>query len=1128
MATPIEATPGLAQLIFSTLERFADRPALGERATELTTTPDGRATLSLLPHFTTISYDELLDRVRAVATDWHRHPDRPLRASDRVVILGFTSIDYQVLDLAINYLGGVSVPLQISAPLQVLRPIVDETEPSILATSIERLDTAIELAKDAASVGRIIVFDYHPEVTEQREAFEAAAAKVAELDHPALLEALSTVHDRGADLEPAPQHATAADEDPLALLIYTSGSTGTPKGAMYPDSLVKSLWGGIWKSAGFGGDEPITINYMPMSHIAGRVLMIQTLLGGGTAFFTARSDNSTLFEDIALARPTNVLFVPRICDMVYQLFQSELDKGTPEAEIKRHLREDVLGGRINNAVFGAAPLSAEMIEFMESVLEQKLHNGFGSTEAGAILTDNMVRRPPVLDYKLIDVPELGYFGTDTPHPRGELLLRSSTLIPGYYKRPDLQSEVFDEDGWYRTGDIMAELGPDELIYVDRRKNVLKLSQGEFVAVSNLEAVFATSPLVRQIFVYGNSERAYLLAVVVPTQDALDQAHGNHDLVKSRLTESLQQVATRADLQSYEIPRDFLVETEPFSTVNGLLSDVNKLLRPRLKDKYGERLEQLYRELADGQQAVLRELRQHGAERPVLDTVGRAAAALLGATSADIDPGARFTDLGGDSLSALTFSQLLQEIFGLEVPVGVITSPANDLSAIAAFVEKTRTGDVRPTFASVHGAAATEITAAELALEKFIDEPTLAAATGLSTVDGPIRTVLITGGNGYLGRFLTLEWLERLAPVGGKVIVAVRGNSPEAARARLEGVLDSGDPRLLEHFTTLADGTLEVLAGDLGDPQLGQTDETWARLASEVDLIVHQAALVNHVLPYNQMFGPNVVGTAELVKLAITGRIKPVTYLSTVGVASDVGPQALDEAADIRRTSPVRPLSDGYANGYSNSKWAGEVLLREANDRFGVPVAVFRSDMILAHSHYRGQLNVPDMFTRLLLSVLATGLAPKSFYADGGRAHYDGLPADFTAEAIATLGSQVTEGYRTYNTVNPHTDGVSLDTFVDWLTGLGHEIHRIDDFAEWAERFETAIRGLPEQQRQHSLLPLLHAWKQPAPAHDGSDIPAPLFHTAVQEAKVGPDKDIPHLTVELIAKYADDLKSLGLL
>ena len=106
-----------------------------------------------------------------------------------------------------------------------------------------------------------------------------------------------------------------------------------------------------------------------------------------------------------------------------------------------------------------------------------------------------------------------------------------------------------------------------------------------------------------------------------------------------------------------------------------------------------------------------------------------------------------------------------------------------------------------------------------------------------------------------------------------------------------------------------------------------------------------------------------------------------------------------EDADVRVISPTRAINDSYANGYDNSKWAGEVLLREANDLCGLPVAVFRCDMILADTRYAGQLNVPDIFTRMMLSLVATGIAPGSFYeldANGNRqrAHYDGLPVGF--------------------------------------------------------------------------------------------------------------------------------------
>ncbi|MGC7354101.1 SDR family oxidoreductase, partial [Mycobacteroides abscessus subsp. abscessus] len=108
-----------------------------------------------------------------------------------------------------------------------------------------------------------------------------------------------------------------------------------------------------------------------------------------------------------------------------------------------------------------------------------------------------------------------------------------------------------------------------------------------------------------------------------------------------------------------------------------------------------------------------------------------------------------------------------------------------------------------------------------------------------------------------------------------------------------------------------------------------------------------AALVNHVLPYSQMFGPNALGTAELIRIALTTTIKPYVYVSTIGVGQGISPEAFVEDADIREISATRRVDDSYANGYGNSKWAGEVLLREAHDWCGLPVAVFRCDMILA-------------------------------------------------------------------------------------------------------------------------------------------------------------------------------------
>ncbi len=1144
----------LSQVIQTVMEGYADRPALGRRAVQLVTdSTTGRSALQLLPHFDTVTYRELWDRTGAFATALTE--TRSVQAGDRVCVLGFTSVDYTVIDVALSRMAAVAVPLQTSASVTQLQPIVAETEPTLIAASVDYLAEAVDLVLGGHAPARLVVFDYHPDVDEQREAVTAARARLAA--SAVIIETLAEVLKRGKagtaqSSTPRPASGQAdGSVDPLALLIYTSGSTGAPKGAMYPASRVMNFWrrSGAWFEP--GSYPSITLNFMPMSHVMGRQGLYGTLSNGGTAYFVAKSDLSTLFEDLALVRPTELNFVPRIWDMLFGEFQSEVDRrsadGTDlaalEEQVKSELRQNLLGGRFTTALTGSAPISAEMKAWVDSLLDMHLVEGYGSTEAGMILIEGQIRRPAVLDYKLVDVPDLGYFLTDQPYPRGELLVKTQSLFPGYYKRRETTADVFDADGFYRTGDVMAEVGPGQFVYLDRRNNVLKLSQGEFVTVSKLEAVFGDSPLVRQIYVYGNSSRAYLLAVIVPTQEAL--ARFGIEELKPLLSDSLQEVAKAARLQSYEIPRDFIIETTPFTLENGLLTGIRKLARPQLKKHYGERLEQVYAGLAHSQANELRALRHSGADRPVLETLSRAAGALLGSAAGDVQPDDHFTDLGGDSLSALSFANLLHEIFDVEVPVGVIVSPASDLRALADYIEAERKpGAKRPTFASVHGFSnkedAAEVHASDLTLDKFIDSATLAEAPNLPAASTQVRTVLLTGATGFLGRYLALEWLERMDLVDGKLICLVRAKSDAQARARLDKTFGGGDlegePKLLQHYRELAADHLEVLAGDKGEADLGLDRQTWQRLADTVDVIVDPAALVNHVLPYSQLFGPNALGTAELIRLALTTKQKPYTFTSTIAVGDQIPPASYDEDADIRVISGTRKIDDSYANGYANSKWAGEVLLQEAHDLCGLPVSVFRCDMILADTTYAGQLNVPDMFTRMMLSLVATGIAPGSFYelpdvqADGNRqrAHYDGLPVEFIAEAIATLGARSGDGFQTYHVMNPYDDGVGLDEFVDWLIDAGCPIQRIADYGDWLQRFETSLRALPDQQRHNSLLPLLHNYQMPEKPVRGSIAPTDRFRAAVQEAKIGPDKDIPHISAPIIAKYVSDLRLLGLL
>lgn len=1116
----------LAGIVDAVMLGYADRPAVGERPRPHGTDGSDPATFEVL------TYAELWARARALATVWSEDADGP-RPGDLVCSLGAGSCAYATLELACIAAGVVSVPLTPTANRADRAALLAETCPSVVALDLAQLADTIEalMTIDGPGPRLIVVLDWPSADLQAHRAVREARTRLSVAGRSALIESLGDQIGRGVGRTPVP---LATDRDPEALtqIIYTSGATGTPKGAMFGARHLAALWIGQAQSQ----MPAIVTHYMPMSHTAGRMVLTGALARGGTCYFSTGSDPARMWADVAATRPTEFFLIPRLCEMIRDRYRTTvrgllgigLEPAAAEARARDEARTALLGGRVLAAVNGSAPLDPELRALLAEILQVPVHDAYGSTEAGGVvLFNNLIQRPPVLEYKLSDVPELGYFATDQPHPRGELLVKTLSMVPGYYRRPELSADMFDDEGYYRTGDVMAQTGVDELSFVERRNNTLKLSQAEFVAVATLESIFATSPHIDQIFIYGRNGRPDLLAVVVPSAESAARLSGPE--LRTAIADSLRDLAKEHDLRPYEIPRDFVVEPVGFSAENGLATGLSKPIRHRLVQHYGPGLERLYRDLDDAQADEFAGLREGAAERPILETVTLAAQALVG-SGTSLPAQATFAELGGDSMSAYELSSRLTEIFQLEVPSSVILSPANNLVMVADFIEtERRSGGRRPTARTVH-AEPGRLRADELTLEAFLDPDTLEAAGSLGA-GGGTESVLLTGANGYLGRFVLLELLRRVENGPGTVICLVRAVNDQAARQRLDEAFDSGDPDLVSTYRALAQGRLEVLAADVSRPDLGLREDDWNRLAIEVDEIVHPAATVNHVLPYEELFGPNVAGTAELIRLAITDHLKTVVYLSTVGVADQILPGQFDETSDIRRTCPQRVVRDEYANGYANTKWASEVLLRDAHERFGLPVTVFRSNLLLAHRHYRGQLNVPDMLTRLLLSMALTGIAPASFYRPGPdgsrkRVHFDGLPVDFVAEAVVHIRADGPE-LATYNLVNPHTgDGVSLDTFVDWLAERDPRTTRLPDYAEWLRRLEIGLRGLPNHLRQRSLLPLIHAFAEPEMLPDLA-VPAEEFQDAVRWHHIG-GGHVPSIDRALIEKYVDDLRALGLL
>ena len=1138
--TAICAEPTLDRMIDAALTGYSDRPALGERGYEVVTA-DGINKRNYLPSFKTITYTQFQGRLKALVNAWRYHPIHKIHPAEFVGILGFTGIDFVTLDLACAYAYTVTIPLQSSTSGADLNEIFENTNPAALATTIGDLEVAVDHVIQHGNMRSLIVFDYEEKVDAERHLFEVAKAKLTESGVPTQMIALNELLAFGEQKTFTFLPPSEDGERRMMGIIHSSGSTGKPKGAIMPESAAKELWMGRKTQM-----PSLSVSFSPQNHLIGRNGLIGTLCLGGTLNFTLKPDMSSLFEDIRIVRPTQMGFFPRIFELIYQHYQSEVtrrvkagkgEESTISEMVKKEMSKTFLGDRLTRASVGGAPTSPAVMKFIKECFEILILDGYGNTESGTggVAVNGIINRPMITDYKLRDVPELGYYLTDKPYPRGELLFKSRVGISGYYKAPEATAGLFDEDGFSITGDIVEERGPDHVRVIDRRKDVMKLSQGEYVAAGKLGTIFeGGSAVIRQIYIYGNSFRSYLLAVVVPEEKVV-QAMLGADYSETNLINlirrELQQVASAKELKSFEVPRNFIIEKEEFTQANGLLSSVRKRLRPALKRKYAKRLETLYEEQSQQQEADIEALKDPNSPLSTLEKIVKLLAVNLKIQEVDVSQPYTYTELGGDSLGAVAFSMSLGKVFGVIIPANQILSPTGSPEKWANLIDKTLSedGENQVSFANIHGKDATTIHRKDLTLNRFIDKTTLQNAIGLQPSTKAINTVLLTGANGYLGHILCLEWLQTVAAKDGQLICLIRGKDDAAAKARLDAQFKGVDADLEILYTRLAEKHLQVWAGDITEPNFGLSEDKYNQLANKVDRICHPAALVNHRLGYEHLFGPNVVGTAAIIQLALTDRKKAIDFVSTVAVERFLNTKEINNEDSPLLESIT--LTDHYAAGYGASKWGAECLLQKAHQEFDLSINTFRGDMMLAHQTYKGQINTADMFTRLLYSIISTGLAPYSFYrltADGqkAKAHYDGTPADVIAAAIAGVHKVSGKTYQTFNIKNYHqADGASLDAIVDWIASAGYPIKRITDHKDWFTQFKAKLSALPAEKRQHSALEVLTAFSRPYPAKlrvaDSTN-----YQNLVQ--KVGGNAIVPSLTEAFIHKCLEDMRLLELI
>ena len=941
----------------------------------------------------TITYGALWDRATRVAAAF--------TPGEHVGICGAPGIEWVVVDLACLIAGAVSVPLATNLARDELRALVAH-----------------------AALGRIV-------------GGAARLAALAEVVEPARLIAMHNDRDDAAAstsltplaaLEGAPRGPRRAHDADLVTIMYSSGTTGRPKGVM----LGERRWRAHLETAlGWPPFPHLWIGYLPHAQIAGRRLVLEPMMHGGVTHFAA---SALPLDDLRRVRPTIVPFLPRVSGILYQQYQSALvaQHGTHAIElddpraaaIMAELRARYATDRLCTLRVGSGNTPPPVLAFLARCFGVPVADGYGTTETGALAINGTLF--PHVEYKLVDAAELGYTS-----PRGELLVRSRENTQGYYQDPEATAALFDADGYIRTGDIVEERAPRTFTWLDRRTGVTKLAQGQFVATAQLEQLYATqSPLIDQIFLYANARHAALLAVVVTAAE------------RGQIRQELERIARAAGRPAHEIPRDFVIEREPFSVANELLTESGKQSQRRLHERYAPVLDALYAEIEARQLSPL--------DDPDADLATRVRAAVavtLGLSIEDIanaPPDVGFLGFGGDSLSALRLCALVEQATGVRISVARVLDRSAGLAALVDAISTTSVEDV-------HAGA-----------EPLATELVQLVPAGVAAAPRTPRTVLLTGCTGFLGRTLALALAAHV-----RVVCLVRGRDPTArlrAAASDAGVLAELD-------AAIAQARIAVVGGDFMSP---------VTLDEPIDAIVHAGALVNHALSYRHLFAPNVLGTRELMRLALEHGAA-LCFLSSIGVPMQT----------VRAVDSTEPGA-----GYATSKWASEVMLEELHRRSGLPVSIIRCGNVAPHREHPAALNWADNTNRLLFSIVATGLAPETFYA-GAPGRYDLVPLDAIVASITAIATAPERGIATYHATSD--DEVTLDALVAW-TASAVPLERLP-YAAWFAALRERLDALPDALKTLTILPAIERWRAPLPSG------APRFDTLARTSVV--DETLVH-------------------
>lgn len=457
-------------------------------------------------------------------------------------------------------------------------------------------------------------------------------------NHNVQVHSFKSIEDSGA--ESPVDHVKPSPED-IVVINYTSGTTGDPKGVMLTHAnfiadlcalavVCRETLGGD----GFSKDE-VWLSYLPLPHVFERIAqaMVQDA-GGRIGMF--QGDITLLASDLGELKPTLFGGVPRVWgkfnDKIFaaasaswlksKLLNMAINSKMPGVEkgicsnttlwdkIVLKNAQALLGGRVRMAFSGGAPITLKVMNTMRAIFGIPVLEGYGQTECVGAATVTMSRfgkegTAPLVcnEIRLDDVPEMNYFAKDN---KGEVCVRGPNVMKGYFKNEAKTAETIDEDGWLHTGDIGKWLDTGALKIFDRKKNIFKLSQGEYIAPEKIENVLARAVPIQQVFVQGYSDKSVLVGIAVPdpeTWSAWSSSKGfsgemkdmvKEDKVKKAVLADLNALGKANKLKSFELPKALYLDADPFSVEKDLLTPTLKTKRPKLQAYYQTQIDDMYK------------------------------------------------------------------------------------------------------------------------------------------------------------------------------------------------------------------------------------------------------------------------------------------------------------------------------------------------------------------------------------------------------------------------------------------------------------------------------------------------------------------------------------------------------